>query len=207
MDPSTGQAKAMIELALNNTDRLSRLVNDILDLQRIEAGQLIVNMQPVNASDLMRHSVEATRGLAAQSEVTINLHTVDETLDGDADRLVQALVNLLGNAIKFSPRGASVEFTAEKSGRNVIFRVRDHGRGIPPEQLEVIFERFAQVDASDSREKGGSGLGLAICRSIVQQHGGRVWAESQPGQGSTFSLQIPLGARPGSGEPHRRKSA
>ena len=109
----------------------------------------------------------------------------------DPGRIVQALVNLLGNAIKFSPRGGHIEFAAERNGSNVVFSVKDEGRGIPRDKLETIFERFQQVDASDAREKGGTGLGLAICRSIVQQHGGRVWAESEPGAGSTFYVQLP----------------
>jgi len=106
--------------------------------------------------------------------------------------MVQAFVNLLGNAIKFSRRGGRIEFAAERTGRIVVFRVRDEGRGIPKDKLETIFERFEQVDASDAREKGGTGLGLAICRSIVEQHDGRVWAESELGRGSTFCVQLPL---------------
>jgi signal transduction histidine kinase len=114
------------------------------------------------------------------------------TIRLDPGRIVQALVNLLGNAIKFSPRGGRVDFAAERNGSSVVFRIKDEGRGIPKDKLETIFERFQQVDASDAREKGGTGLGLAICRSIVQQHGGRVWAESELGKGSTFYMQLPL---------------
>jgi signal transduction histidine kinase len=110
------------------------------------------------------------------------------TIRLDPGRIVQALVNLLGNAIKFSQRGGRIEFAAERSGSSVVFRVKDEGRGIPKDKLET----FQQVDASDAREKGGTGLGLAICRSIVQQHGGRVWAESELGKGSTFYVQLPL---------------
>jgi signal transduction histidine kinase len=106
--------------------------------------------------------------------------------------MVQAFVNLLGNAIKFSRRGGRIEFAAERPPGSVLFRVKDEGRGIPKDKLERIFERFEQVDASDAREKGGTGLGLAICRSIVEQHGGRVWAESELGRGSTFYVQLPL---------------
>jgi signal transduction histidine kinase len=106
--------------------------------------------------------------------------------------MVQAFVNLLGNAIKFSSPGGRIEFAAERTSGGVLFRVQDEGRGIPREKLETIFERFVQVDASDAREKGGTGLGLAICRTIVEQHGGRVWAESELGRGSTFYVQLPL---------------
>jgi signal transduction histidine kinase len=106
--------------------------------------------------------------------------------------VVQALSNLVGNAIKFSPPGATVRVTAERSHGEVLFRVSDQGRGIPPDKLEAIFGRFQQVDSSDARDKGGSGLGLAICRSIIQQHGGRIWAESTPREGSTFTFTLPF---------------
>ena len=109
----------------------------------------------------------------------------------DTDRIVQALTNLLGNAIKFSPAGADVTASARREGDLVRFTVSDQGRGIPPEQLEAIFERFRQVDASDRREKGGTGLGLAIARAIVDEHGGRIWAESQAGAGTSFHFTLP----------------
>jgi signal transduction histidine kinase len=108
----------------------------------------------------------------------------------DADRLVQVLTNLLSNAIKFSPEEGAVHLAVENDGRWVRFSISDRGRGIPRDKLETIFERFQQVDASDSRLKGGTGLGLAICRGIVQQHGGRVWAESAPNEGSTFYVEL-----------------
>jgi signal transduction histidine kinase len=108
-----------------------------------------------------------------------------------SDRIIQTITNLLSNAIKFSPRGATVWVTTETQDAQVLVQVKDEGRGIPDDMLESIFERFQQVDASDSREKGGTGLGLVISRSIVQQHGGRIWAESILGRGSTFSFTIP----------------
>jgi signal transduction histidine kinase len=100
------------------------------------------------------------------------------------------LTNLISNAIKFSPDGATVWLGADARGEEIVFAVRDEGRGVPPDKLELIFERFQQVDSSDAREKGGTGLGLAICRSIVEQHGGRIWAESV-GDGSTFQFTLP----------------
>jgi light-regulated signal transduction histidine kinase (bacteriophytochrome) len=111
----------------------------------------------------------------------------------DPDRIIQTLTNLLSNAIKFSPAGTTVWLTAEPQGEQLLVQVSDQGRGIPADKLESIFERFQQVDTSDAREKGGTGLGLAICRSIVQQHGGQIWAESRPGEGSTFFFTLPLG--------------
>jgi len=116
----------------------------------------------------------------------------------DADRLIQTLTNLISNAVKFSPPDSRVHVSCWLRDAQVRFEVSDEGRGIPAENLESIFGRFAQVDASDSREKGGTGLGLAICRSIVEQHGGRIWAQSEPGQGATFSFVLPA---PGTGSP------
>ena len=110
---------------------------------------------------------------------------------GDHERIVQALTNLISNAIKFSATGSRVVITSESKNHNVIFAVKDQGRGIPTDKLESIFERFQQVDASDSRKKGGTGLGLAICRHIVEQHQGEIWVESVYGQGSTFYFSLP----------------
>ena len=110
----------------------------------------------------------------------------------DPDRMVQALVNLIGNAIKFSPRGGSVRTIVKAHGSEALISVRDEGRGIPLDQLEAVFERFRQVDVSDHREKGGTGLGLPITRAIIEQHAGRIWAESEPGAGATFRVTLPL---------------
>ena len=109
----------------------------------------------------------------------------------DRDRIGQTLINLFSNAIKFSPRGSTVSVWDERAGDEVVLKVRDEGRGIPGDQLEAVFERFRQVDGSDAREHGGTGLGLAICRTIVAQHGGRIWVESRVGEGSTFSFTLP----------------
>ena len=186
------KAAEMAQVALSNADRLSRLVDDILDLQRIESGRITMEKQLCNVADLMKESAESVRVVAEGEGVTIAPVPLSAPIRVDPGRIVQALVNLLGNAIKFSQRGGRVEFGAERTGSSVVFSVKDEGRGIPRDKLESIFERFEQVDASDAREKGGTGLGLAIVRSIVQQHGGRVWAESELGRGSTFYVQLPL---------------
>lgn len=110
----------------------------------------------------------------------------------DPDRVEQTLVNLLSNAIKFSPTGATVSVAAMPCDGWLTLRVTDEGRGIAGDQLEAIFERFVQIDASDRRDKGGTGLGLAICRTIVERHGGRIWAQREPGQGATFAFTLPL---------------
>jgi PAS domain S-box-containing protein len=186
------KAGEMAQVALNNSDRLSRLVDDILDLQRIESGRLTMDRRPNDVAALMKESAESVRLVADSEDVTIALSPCEAWITADRERIVQAFVNLLGNAIKFSPRGGRIEFAAEPAGRNVLFRIEDNGRGIPRDKLETIFERFQQVDASDTREKGGTGLGLAIVRSIVQQHDGRVWVDSELGKGSKFYVQLPL---------------
>src|SRR5205814_1205774 len=131
-------------------------------------------------------AVGEMRGLADRSGVQLVVGEVDGFIDADGDRMVQVLTNLLSNAIKFSFAGATVRLSATCTDGQVRFSVADRGRGIPADKLDFIFERFHQVDASDARVKGGTGLGLTICKSIVEQHGGQVWAESRLGHGSTF---------------------
>jgi signal transduction histidine kinase/CheY-like chemotaxis protein len=188
-------ATEMLAIATSNTDRLVRLINDILDLERIEAGHEALDIHPVPVAALLADAASAVQGAADAAGVRLDVRPVDLLVDGDADRLVQALTNLLGNAVKFSDRGAEVVIEAEPRGAQVVLRVCDRGRGIPKEQLESVFERFHQVDASDAREKGGTGLGLAIVRSIAERHGGRVEVESVVGEGSCFSIVLPLSGR------------
>jgi PAS domain S-box-containing protein len=190
--PQRGQR--MLEIAVQNTDRLIRLINDILDIERIEAGKVAMEPGPVNGAEVAHGAAEVMLQMAERAGVELYVWAEPLQLVADADRLLQVLTNLISNAIKFSPPGTAVEVTVEPVDGQALFRVSDHGRGIPPDRLESIFERFQQVDSSDSRQKGGTGLGLAICRSIVGQHGGRIWAESVPGEGSTFSFTLPLTA-------------
>jgi signal transduction histidine kinase len=143
-------------------------------------------------ADLIAHSVDAVTGVADEAEVAIETEFEDLEVDADLDRAVQALVNLLGNAVKFSPGGSRVTVSAGRAGASALISVRDEGRGIPEEKLGEIFERFTQVDASDARERGGTGLGLAIARSFVELNGGRIWAESRLGAGSIFRFTLPL---------------
>jgi len=185
-------AANMVTLAVDNTDRLVRLVNDILDIERMDSGHLPLQRASVEVVELVRQSVQALQDTAAQAGVQLHTDIEELSVCADGDRIVQALVNLLGNAIKFSPRDSLVTVTVSHGDGCALFSVGDRGRGIPPDQLDSIFERFSQVDVSDAREKGGSGLGLAIARGIVESHGGRLWAESVPGQGSTFCFTLPL---------------
>jgi signal transduction histidine kinase len=188
--PSGGQE--MLDIALRNTERLGRLLDDILDLERMDSGQLAMATQPCSARGLADQAANAMRPMAEQAAVRLQVAGPDATVLADPGRVVQAITNLLGNAIKFSPPDATVWVAAESRRREVLVRVKDQGRGIPPDKLETIFGRFEQVDSSDARDQGGSGLGLAICRSIIEQHGGRIWVESTLGEGSTFSFTLPL---------------
>ncbi|MDX2232724.1 MAG: PAS domain S-box protein [Leptolyngbyaceae cyanobacterium bins.349] len=199
-DPDT--AKQMLQVALNNSDRLVRLVNDILDLERLESGKVKLALEDCLVIDLLQQALESVQAIALQAAVTIHVTSDDARISVAPDSIVQALTNLLGNAIKFSPPGSTVWLKAEMLEAlspiphpAILFSIQDQGRGIPPEKLESIFGRFQQVDVSDSRQKGGTGLGLAICKSIVQQHGGKIWAESQIGAGSTFYFIVPCAGR------------
>jgi PAS domain S-box-containing protein len=199
------EAQRMLTIAANNTDRLVRMINDILDIERIESGKVTMTKQTCDAAQLMVQAVEELKELADRAGVTLSVTPCHTRFWVDPDRILQVLTNLISNAIKFSPAGATVWVTAElqesateaagtdrvQSATQICFQIRDQGRGIPADKLESIFGRFQQVDASDSRQRGGTGLGLAICRTIVQQHGGQIWAESQLGRGSSFFFTLP----------------
>jgi len=190
LGPLSPRGQRMVGIAVSNTDRLIRLLNDVLDVERMQAGRLLMEVRPRLAAELVELAVAEMRGLAERSNVQLIVGEADGVVEADADRVVQVLTNLLSNAIKFSPAGTQVRLSAVIDGSQVRFSVADQGRGIPADKLEVIFDRFQQVDASDARVKGGTGLGLTICKSIVEQHGGRVWAESTLGRGSTFYVEL-----------------
>jgi two-component system sensor histidine kinase VicK len=182
----------MLDIATGNTDRLVRLVNDILELERIGSGKTELHYTMCSADDLFRRAAGLQQNEAAKAQLRITFNSQGVNVWADPDRILQTLTNLISNAIKFSPAGTQVHLRARRIDANEAeIQVRDHGRGIPADKLESIFERFHQVDASDSRSMGGTGLGLSICRSIVQQHGGRIWATSTLGEGSTFHLTLP----------------
>jgi signal transduction histidine kinase len=191
LGPVPDEAREMLQIAVVNTDRLVRLINDILDLERMDSGRMAFDPHYVPLADLLEEAATNVAGFAEAADVTIDVAPVDGTLHCDRDRIVQALTNLLGNAVKFSPAGAVVDLDAARFPDHVELRVRDRGRGIPPDQIETVFERFAQVDTTDARELGGTGLGLAIVEQIAHQHGGCVDVESTVGVGSTFVLVLP----------------
>ncbi|MBE9059804.1 ATP-binding protein [cf. Phormidesmis sp. LEGE 11477] len=201
------EGQEMLTVADENTDRLVRLVNNVLDLQRIEAGEVTIDAYACDTAELIEEAVETIQTMAQQHHIKIRVHAESLSIWADPDYIVRTLTNLLGNAIKFSAAGSVVHLSVETTDpalvnsalakqstdrETALFCVRDHGQGIPHEKLDSIFERFQQVDSSDSRKKGGTGLGLTICRKIVEQHGGEIWAQSQLGQGSCFFFTVPL---------------
>ncbi|MBD2256100.1 CHASE2 domain-containing protein [Pseudanabaena sp. FACHB-2040] len=216
----TDKGQHMLNIAVNNTDRLIRLINDILDFERIESGKVALLKKSCDVADLIVLASETMQAMADKAEVNLKVTTKSIYCCADPDRLIQVLTNLLSNAIKFSPQNTTVCLSAEiinpseiegirseasRFNSNPAFlssltciphpalliTVQDQGRGIPADKLEAIFGRFQQVDTSDARQKGGTGLGLAICRAIVEQHGGKIWVESTLGEGSTFYLILP----------------
>jgi signal transduction histidine kinase len=158
----------------------------------MQAGRIRFEFVPCLASEIVQTAIENARSLAEQKEVKIASMVEPWLIRADPDRIVQTLTNLLGNAIKFAPTGTEIAVRGHRHRESVQFEVEDRGRGVPQDKLQRIFERFEQVDASDAREKGGTGLGLAISRTIVEQHGGRIWVESELGKGSTFYFTVPL---------------
>jgi signal transduction histidine kinase len=204
LDNQPAKGKRLLEIAVDSTDRLMRLVNDILDIERIESGTVQMTKAIWVVSDLMQTAVDVIEPLADKAGITIIATDISSQVWVDADRLIQTFTNLLDNAIKFSPKGTTIWFTATKRTGQVLFEVRDCGRGIPEDKLGIIFERFQQVDVSDTRNGEGTGLGLAICRSIIQQHGGQIWVESTLGKGSTFSFVLPRSPSVSDSQPPRR---
>ena len=186
------RGKQILQVAIRNSERLIRLVNDILDLERMKSGKIAIEPINRNLNPLLVQAVEIMQPMAAKAEVKLVLEQCDVILSLDSDRILQTLTNLLSNAIKFTEPGGIVKLTANIRNNSCLIVVRDTGRGIPKGKLESIFERFQQVDASDSRSKGGTGLGLAICRHIVEGHNGKIGVKSEIGKGSVFYIQLPL---------------
>lgn len=200
-------SQEMVDIAVRNADRLGRLLDDILDLERMDSGRLSFVKEAYKARGLAEQAAAAMQPMAEQAAVRLMVTGLNGTVFADPGRVVQAITNLIGNAIKFSPPGATVRVTTAPRRDDVLFGVSDEGRGIPPDKLETIFGRFQQVDSSDARDKGGSGLGLAICRSIIEQHGGRIWVQSTLDEGSTFWFTLPRVAVGAGDKPEDRRTA
>jgi len=192
------RAQDMIVLANKNTDRLMNLVNDILDMDKLETGRMEFDLKPLDLSELVVTAVEYSQGFAMQHGVEFSVSRLPDgpTVRGDADRLTQVVVNLISNAAKFSPPGENVEIAVARENGFARVSVSDRGPGISAEYGNQIFEPFSQVDGSDHREKSGSGLGLSISKSIIEEHVGDIGFQSEVGVGSTFFFTLPV--HPGS---------
>ena len=185
--------KARLEAATRNCNQLIALINDLLDIEKMQAGKLQLELESASSASLITEAVETVRGIAEKYKVSLAKNAEDIPVFVDKKRMIQLLVNLLSNAVKFSPEGGVVTIGSNmKEGtldRVEVF-VEDHGRGIPRDQLDRIFDRFAQVEASDATEKGGTGLGLAICKAIVEAHEGSIDATSEVGKGTRFTITL-----------------
>jgi signal transduction histidine kinase/HPt (histidine-containing phosphotransfer) domain-containing protein len=192
-------AHELLEVALRNADRLIRLVNDLLDLSRLEAGRMEFRREPVAVADAVAASVEMVAAFAKARGVKLRTRPPPESqvVHGERDRVVQVIVNLLSNAIKFSPQGGRVDVRWWQENGFVVTEVRDQGRGISKDQLKLVFDPFKQLDSSTTREHGGAGLGLTIAQRIAQALGGDVNAESELGKGSRFFVKLPLASPKG----------
>ena len=189
------RAASLVDVAVQNSERLTRLINDLLDIERMESGVAPMVLSALEARDLLEAAADQIEGMATSLGVRVQLGTAEGRVMADEDRIIQTLMNLLGNALKFSEPGGTVRLEARPEGAEVHFEVCDDGRGIPADKLDAIFDRFEQVDSSDSRQKGGTGLGLTISRGIVERQGGRIWVESQLGVGTTVHFTLPAASR------------
>ncbi|MEO1095016.1 MAG: ATP-binding protein [Cyanobacteria bacterium J06638_28] len=219
LDQHHEKRQRMVDIAFSNTNRLVRLVNDILDAERIKLGKVTLKKQVCNLVDLMAQAADEMCAMAEKNEIHLAVQSLSVRLLADPDRLIQTLTNLLSNAIKFSPKGSTVKIiaqriqpgqeslaieerhlketkaalaTAKNTPAMLLVQVTDQGQGIPEDKLDIIFNQFEQLNVSDTGHQGGTGLGLAICRSIIQQHHGQIWAANNPDKGSTFFFTLPL---------------
>lgn len=176
------------------TDRLRAIVENLLDLSRLESGRLILHRRPTDLVELVRVVAASMAAEAADHHLVLDLEGDDLVAEADADQVERVLVNLLSNAIKYSPHGSTIRVAGHTEGTQVVLLVSDEGIGISQEEQEQIFERFYRVASETTQRVAGVGLGLAVCRGIVEAHGGRIWVESQPGRGSTFHVSLPVDA-------------
>lgn len=186
-------AKPLVEIAHKNSERLILLVNDLLDMEKIEAGKMELNPSPVKLMPLLQQALDGNQAYAEQYQVHYELagDLPDVMVNVDANRMMQVLANLLSNAVKYSPAGGKVTVAVACVDQQVSVAVEDNGTGIPEEFRSRIFQKFAQADSSDTRKKGGTGLGLSITKAIVEHMGGRIWFDSQPNVRTVFHVEFP----------------
>ena len=191
--PLTDKVRSFIDIAKDNCERLIRLINDILDMEKIESGKMSFQLQALDLMELVERTVKANEGFAAQHHVRLQVVSslADAKVHADSDRLAQVLTNLISNACKFSPAESSVDIALGAEGERFRVAVSDHGPGISEAFRLRIFQKFSQEDSSDLRKKGGTGLGLSISRAIVEGLGGQIGFDTETGKGSTFYFYLP----------------
>ncbi len=192
-DVSLEEAKTYAGDINKDAERLNRMINDMLDLDRIEAGRLTLQPQPVELNPLLEDAIERARVSSDRHTIKGNLDPVQPTVVADPDRIAQVVSNLLSNAIKYSPQGGEILISSLAQDGQVEVSVRDHGMGIAPDFLEKLFSRYERYEKTSSKILG-TGLGLAITRQIVEMHGGKIWVDSELGAGSDFHFTLPLAA-------------
>lgn len=209
MDPrvtDAGSQRDFLVTVDQQADRLARLVDNFTDVARLEAGRMTMKREPVAISELVAAAIAVSRESAAQRGVSFVADVPEmPAINGDRERILQVLSNLVNNALAFSPRGSNIQITVKVKRNEIVTSVSDSGIGVRKNALDKIFDRFYQADSSNTRSKEGSGLGLYICKQIVEAHGGRIWAESEFGHGSKFSFALPLRIEAAPGRPARRR--
>jgi signal transduction histidine kinase len=194
MGPVPAQMQPVLAIAAKNSKRLADLINDLLDLQKIEAGEMAFRFNLLDVRELVDDSVTLSKGYADQMDVTLSVTHADEEIfiNGDAGRLSQVMANLISNASKFSHKGGMVEISVKRVADRVRIYVKDKGVGIPENAKERVFGRFSQVDSSDQRRVGGTGLGMNISKKIIERHDGQIDYESTLGKGTTFFIEFDI---------------
>jgi PAS domain S-box-containing protein len=186
-----GKANERLDVVTRNLDRLVALINDLLDIEKLESGQMQLNKESLQIKQVLERSLQELEQYALDQNIKLELVASESQAVADEDRLIQVIINLLANAIKFSPKGGIVKINSEQIDNNVWVKVIDQGRGVPSSHKEIIFERFKQVESADGKRKAGTGLGLPICKQIIESHGGKIGVDSENGEGSTFWFWIP----------------
>ena len=173
-------------------DRLTRLISDLLNVSRIEAGRALdLNPAPVTISTIVEKVVAAQKSYTSRHEFSVDMDPEIPTIVGDQDKIDQILTNLTNNAVKYSPNGGMITVSGKKLDGVVRMTVADQGMGIPPDHLAKVFDRFHRIDNRDTRKVGGTGIGLYLVKHLVEAHGGKIWVESEVGEGSKFIFELP----------------
>jgi signal transduction histidine kinase len=192
----TAEDRELLEISLSSTERLVRMVNDLLDLSKIEAGRMPLVLAPLDVAGLLEQAARGMQGFAATREtrITVTARDAAARVSGDRDHLLRVLTNLLSNALKYSPAGSTVLLSSRVVHEGIEFSVQDAGPGIPPDHVDRLFRPFSRLGAHERQMTGGTGLGLAISRAIVEQHKGRIWVERVQPSGCRFAFVVPAGA-------------